>query len=46
MPTLLTHICQGTDERLCKLEIETGTWTTCKDTKVGKGVWDELEDGN
>ena len=33
-------------EPLRKLEIETRTQTTCKDIKVGKAVWDELEDGD
>ena len=46
MPTLLRHTCQGSDECLCKLEIETRTQTTYSDMKVRKGVWDELEDGD
>ena len=34
----------GTDEPICKAEIDTDIEKKCMDTKRGKGGWDELGD--
>ena len=42
------HVCgiqkNGTDEPVCKAEIETDVENKQMDTKGGKGRWDELGD--
>ena len=47
---ILMHICalqkNGTDELICKAEIATQMQRTNVWTKKGKGVWDDLGDGD